>query len=162
MASVPDSSCTSTVNSSGVLDTSSIFFLMYSFSVAFWKYLDLAILSTNLKILRPVLPLATALQTRGEGRGTNQPSSCLIRHPQVTDLRHNSNFVAAKNYTTPTNENIKMQSLYNTQGHSISITTDSSSSICIIQRQNFRPSSSNVAISELQDKMAHYGKQEPN
>lgn len=66
-ASVPDSSCTSTVSSSGVLDTSSIFFLMYSFSVAFWKYLDLAILSTNLKILRPVLPLAAVLQTREKG-----------------------------------------------------------------------------------------------
>ena len=52
----PDSSCTSTASSSGVLDISSIFFLMNSFSVAFWKYLDLAILSTNLSSLLPVLP----------------------------------------------------------------------------------------------------------
>lgn len=53
---VPDSSWTSTVSSRGVLDISSNFFLMNSFSVAFWKYLDLAILSTNLKIFLPVFP----------------------------------------------------------------------------------------------------------
>lgn len=53
---VPDSSCTSTVSSRGVLDISSNFFLMNSFSVALWKYLDLAILSTNLKIFFPVFP----------------------------------------------------------------------------------------------------------
>lgn len=51
MTSVPRHSWTSTVSSSGVLDTSSIFFLMNSVSVAFWKYLDLVILSTNLMIL---------------------------------------------------------------------------------------------------------------
>lgn len=57
-ARVPASSCTSTVSSSGVLETSSIFFLMNSFSVAFWKYLDLAILSTKRRIFRLVqLPL---------------------------------------------------------------------------------------------------------
>lgn len=50
-ASIPRHSSTSTVRSSGVLDTSSIFFLINSVSVAFWKYLDLAILSTNLMIL---------------------------------------------------------------------------------------------------------------
>lgn len=55
-ASSPESSLTSTVSRRGVFDISSIFFLMYSFSVAFWKYLDLAILSTSLKILRLVLP----------------------------------------------------------------------------------------------------------
>lgn len=54
-AKVPASSCTSTVSSSGVLETSSIFFLMNSFSVAFWKYLDLAILSTKRRIFRLVL-----------------------------------------------------------------------------------------------------------
>jgi hypothetical protein len=50
-AKVPRHSCTSTVSSSGVLETSSIFFLMNSVSVAFWKYFDLVILSTNLIIL---------------------------------------------------------------------------------------------------------------
>ena len=50
-AKVPLHSCTSTVSSSGVLETSSIFFLMNSVSVAFWKYFDLVILSTNLIIL---------------------------------------------------------------------------------------------------------------
>lgn len=55
-ANVPVRSWTSTVKSSGVLETSSIFFLMNSFSVAFWKYLDLAILSTKCKIFRLVLP----------------------------------------------------------------------------------------------------------
>ena len=50
-ASVPRHSCTSTVSSRGVLDISSIFFLMNSVSVAFWKYLDLAILSTKRMIL---------------------------------------------------------------------------------------------------------------
>lgn len=50
-AKVPLHSCTSTVSSRGVLDTSSIFFLMNSVSVAFWKYFDLVILSTNLMIL---------------------------------------------------------------------------------------------------------------
>lgn len=54
-AKVPASSCTSTVSSSGVLETSSIFFLMNSFSVALWKYLDLAILSTKRRIFRLVL-----------------------------------------------------------------------------------------------------------
>lgn len=56
MTRVPDSSCTSTVSSRGVLDISSNFFFMNSFSVAFWKYLDFAILSTNLKIFFPVFP----------------------------------------------------------------------------------------------------------
>ena len=56
MTRVPDSSCTSTVSSRGVLDISSIFFLMNSFSVAFWKYFDLAILSTNFRILLPFRP----------------------------------------------------------------------------------------------------------
>ena len=56
MARVPESSRTSTLSIRGMLDTSAIFFLMYSFSVAFWKYLDFAILSTNLKIFLPVLP----------------------------------------------------------------------------------------------------------
>lgn len=65
--SSPESSLTSTVSSRGVFDISSIFFLMYSFSVAFWKYLDLAILSTSLKIRRPVLPPDKPLY-RGEGR----------------------------------------------------------------------------------------------
>lgn len=55
MARVPDSSWTSTLSIKGMLDTSAIFFLMYSFSVAFWKYLDFAILSTNLRIFLPVL-----------------------------------------------------------------------------------------------------------
>ena len=55
-ARVPESSSTSTASSRGMLDISVNFFLMYSFSVAFWKYLDLAILSTNLRNLRPVLP----------------------------------------------------------------------------------------------------------
>ena len=50
-AKVPLHSCTSTVSSRGVLETSSIFFLMNSVSVAFWKYFDLVILSTNLMIL---------------------------------------------------------------------------------------------------------------
>lgn len=58
---VPESSCTSTASSRGVLDISSIFFFMYSFSVAFWKYFDLAILSTNFKIRLLVLPPAAAL-----------------------------------------------------------------------------------------------------
>lgn len=53
---VPDSSWTSTVSSRGVLDTSSIFFLMNSVSVAFWKYLDLAILSTKRMILLGLWP----------------------------------------------------------------------------------------------------------
>lgn len=57
-ARVPDSSRTSTVRSNGVFETSAIFFLMYSFSVAFWKYLDLAILSTKRRIFLPVLPPA--------------------------------------------------------------------------------------------------------
>ncbi len=61
-ASVPESSWTSTASSRGVLDISSIFFFMYSFSVAFWKYFDLAILSTNLKILLLVRPPAAALR----------------------------------------------------------------------------------------------------
>lgn len=56
MARVPESSRTSTLSIRGMLDTSAIFFLMNSFSVAFWKYLDFAILSTNLKIFRLVLP----------------------------------------------------------------------------------------------------------
>lgn len=56
MARVPESSRTSTLSIRGMLDTSAIFFLMYSFSVAFWKYLDFAILSTNLKIFLLVLP----------------------------------------------------------------------------------------------------------
>lgn len=55
-ASVPRHSWTSTVSSSGVLDTSSIFFLMNSVSVAFWKYLDLAILSTKRIILLGLWP----------------------------------------------------------------------------------------------------------
>lgn len=55
-ASVPWSSCTSTVSSSGVLDTSSIFFLMNSVSVAFWKYLDFVILSTKRMILLDLCP----------------------------------------------------------------------------------------------------------
>lgn len=50
-ARIPLHSCTSTVNNSGVLETSSIFFLMNSVSVAFWKYLFLAILSTKRIIL---------------------------------------------------------------------------------------------------------------
>lgn len=61
-AKVPASSCTSTVSSSGVLETSSIFFLMNSFSVALWKYLDLAILSTKRRIFRLVLLPLTWLQ----------------------------------------------------------------------------------------------------
>lgn len=68
---VPDSSCTSTVSSRGVLDISSNFFLMNSFSVALWKYLDLAILSTNLKIFFPVFPppaLQKGKRIRGAGR----------------------------------------------------------------------------------------------
>lgn len=56
MARVPESSRTSTLSIRGMLDTSAIFFRINSFSVAFWKYLDFAILSTNLKIFRPVLP----------------------------------------------------------------------------------------------------------
>lgn len=56
IARVPDSSRTSTLSIKGMFDTSAIFFLMYSFSVAFWKYLDFAILSTNLKIFLLVLP----------------------------------------------------------------------------------------------------------
>lgn len=64
-AKVPASSCTSTVSSRGVLETSSIFFLMNSFSVAFWKYLDLAILSTKRRIFRLVLFPLTWLK-RGE------------------------------------------------------------------------------------------------
>lgn len=55
IARVPDSSRTSTVSIRGMLDTSAIFFLMYSFSVAFWKYFDFAILSTNRKIFLLVL-----------------------------------------------------------------------------------------------------------
>ena len=67
--SAPDSSRTSTVSSSGVLDISSNFFLMNSFSVAFWKYLDLAILSTNLKIFLPVFPPPVLWERiRGEER----------------------------------------------------------------------------------------------
>lgn len=69
--SVPDSSCTSTVSSRGVLDISSNFFLINSFSVALWKYLDLAILSTNLKIFFPVLPppaLQEKIRAGGEMR----------------------------------------------------------------------------------------------
>lgn len=82
----------------------------------------------------PATGSSTANKREGvEGWGMNQSSSRLIRRPQVTDLRHKSNFVAAQNYTTPTNENIKRQSLCNTQGHSISIATDSSNYICIIQ-----------------------------
>lgn len=61
-ARVPESSLTSTASSRGVLDISSIFFFMYSFSLAFWKYFDLAILSTNFKIRLPVLPPAAALR----------------------------------------------------------------------------------------------------
>lgn len=56
MARLPESSRTSTLSIRGMLDTSAIFFRINSFSVAFWKYLDFAILSTNLKIFRPVLP----------------------------------------------------------------------------------------------------------
>lgn len=56
MARVPESSRTSTLSIRGMLDTSAIFFLMYSFSVAFWKYLDFVILSTNLRIFLLVLP----------------------------------------------------------------------------------------------------------
>lgn len=55
MARVPDTSSTSTVSIRGMLDTSAIFFLMYSFSVAFWKYFDFAILSTKRKIRLLVL-----------------------------------------------------------------------------------------------------------
>lgn len=55
-ASVPWRCCTSTVSSRGVLDTSSIFFLMNSVSVAFWKYLDLVILSTKRRILLALCP----------------------------------------------------------------------------------------------------------
>ena len=54
--SVPRHSCTSTVSSRGVFDISSIFFLMNSVSVAFWKYLDLVILSTNFMILLGLCP----------------------------------------------------------------------------------------------------------
>lgn len=61
-ARVPESSLTSTASRRGVLDISSIFFFMYSFSLAFWKYFDLAILSTNFKIRLLVLPPAAALQ----------------------------------------------------------------------------------------------------
>lgn len=64
-AKVPASSCTSTVRSRGVLETSSIFFLMNSFSVAFWKYLDLAILSTKRRIFRLVLLLLMWLKQEG-------------------------------------------------------------------------------------------------
>lgn len=61
-ARVPDNSRTSTVSRRGVLDISSNFFLMNSFSAALWKYLDLAILSTNLKIFLPVFPPPTLLK----------------------------------------------------------------------------------------------------
>lgn len=66
---VPDSSCTSTVSSRGVLDISSNFFLMNSFSVALWKYLDLAILSTNLKIFFPVFPPPALRREEDDSRG---------------------------------------------------------------------------------------------
>lgn len=56
MVRVPESSRTSTLSIRGRLDTSAIFFCMYLFSVAFLKYLDFAILPTNRRIFRPVLP----------------------------------------------------------------------------------------------------------
>lgn len=70
MARVPESSRTSTLSIRGMLDTSAIFFLMYSFSVAFWKYLDFAILSTNLKIFLLVLPPVCLGEDRDKGTNT--------------------------------------------------------------------------------------------
>lgn len=67
MARVPESSRTSTLSIRGMLDTSAIFFLMYSFSVAFWKYFDFAILSTNLKIFLLVLPPVCLGKDKDEG-----------------------------------------------------------------------------------------------
>ena len=55
--SVPPSFLTSTVSSTGVLDTSSMAFLMYLFCVALWKYLELAILLTKRMILPEPLDL---------------------------------------------------------------------------------------------------------
>lgn len=68
-ASVPWSSCTSTVSRRGVFDTSSIFFLMNSVSVAFWKYLDLVILSTKRMILLGLWPPAQLWSTQGGFKG---------------------------------------------------------------------------------------------
>lgn len=65
-ASVPWSSCTSTVSRRGVFDTSSIFFLMNSVSVAFWKYLDLVILSTKRMILLGLWPPAQLYSIKAE------------------------------------------------------------------------------------------------
>lgn len=64
-ASVPWSSCNSTVSRRGVLDTSSIFFLMNSVSVAFWKYLDLVILSTKRMILLGLWPPTKLYSVKG-------------------------------------------------------------------------------------------------
>lgn len=76
MASVPESSRTSTLSIRGMLDTSAIFLRMNSFSVAFWKYLDFAILSTNFKIFRPVLP--PVCLWRDKGRETNVVKKTII------------------------------------------------------------------------------------
>lgn len=84
IARVPDSSRTSTLSIRGMLDTSAIFFLMYSFSVAFWKYLDFAILSTNLKILLLVLPPVCLGDDKD--KGTNAVKECESKNDWEWDI----------------------------------------------------------------------------
>lgn len=86
-ASVPRHSCTSTVSSRGVLATSSIFFLMNSVSVAFWKYLDLAILSTNRMILLgrwPPTYLEEQMMRMQEG---GSESGSLLIHNSISQVK---------------------------------------------------------------------------
>lgn len=81
MARMPESSRTSTLSIRGMLDTSAIFFLMNSFSVAFWKYLDFAILSTNLKIFLLVL-LPECLD------GFGQEHKCKVKLSAISIIVH--------------------------------------------------------------------------
>lgn len=88
IARVPESSRTSTLSIRGMLDTSAIFFLMYSFSVAFWKYLDFAILSTNLKILLLVLPPVCLGDDKD--KGTKAVKECESKNDREWDILRNS------------------------------------------------------------------------
>lgn len=92
-ARVPANSRTSTVSSKGVLDISSNFFLMNSFSVALWKYLDLAILSTNLKIFFPVFPPPVLWKRI---RGEEGVSMILHLDPDLVLRRWSQKFAASR------------------------------------------------------------------
>ena len=92
--SVPRHSCTSTVSSRGVFDISSIFFLMNSVSVAFWKYLDLAILSTKRMILLgrwPPMYLSKSgprvEEEEEEGREAGSESESSFIHNSISQLQ---------------------------------------------------------------------------